>query len=95
MASIFNGDREAAMEAFDGALRAGAIIPLHLDFLQNLYEDPVFMAMLERESVQMDVERSKFLQAVCVDKIYASAWQPEPEICEKFWVKLQTQPTGI
>jgi tetratricopeptide (TPR) repeat protein len=83
ISAYLDGNREQGLALIAQSVETGYYVPPNHAFLQFLYDDPGFGAILERQAAHQTRQREKFLAVVCNDNPYADVWQPEAETCGK------------
>jgi TolB-like protein/Flp pilus assembly protein TadD len=78
------GERTRGLALFAKAMEQGDVHPPRMTYLQALYDDPGYAAIVATEESLKTRERSRFLAVVCTDNPYAAFWQPADGTCEQF-----------
>ena len=84
LAEYLAGEKEKGLALIAKAVEDGFPIPPGPAYLQVLYDDPGFAAILASQEARQTRERERFLAIVCTDNPYLSVWQPAEGTCEQF-----------
>ena len=83
IAAYLSGDRELALKLISRAVDDGFDIPPGSPFQQARYQDPDFVAILDRQAARKKREQARTLAVVCNDNPSPDIWQPTVETCSR------------
>lgn len=89
LAEYLAGEHEKGLTLIARASDDGYFIGPKTAYLKDLYEDPGFAPILERQQARQIRERSRFLSIVCTANPYQQVWQPAAGTCEHFLAEAQ------
>lgn len=79
-----SGNREKGLALIAKAADDGFWISPPSPFQEPMYEDPGFVAILDKQEIRQARERKKVLDVVCADGFSHPVWVPKLETCEQF-----------
>jgi TolB-like protein/Tfp pilus assembly protein PilF len=84
IAAYLSGEHDTGLAQMSKAAEDGYWIHPPAAYQQAMYEDPQFVAILEKQKVRQAREREKVLALACADDYpYAAVWQPAAETCQR------------
>jgi hypothetical protein len=84
VAAYLSGEHDTGLAQMSKAAEDGYWLRPPAAFQQTMYEDPQFVAILEKQKVRQAREREKVLALACADDYpYVAVWQPAAETCER------------
>ena len=84
VAAYLSGERDEGLELIAKAAKDGYWIQPPFGFQIEMYREPEFELILQKQAIRQAAERTKVLDVVCTDNPYATVWDPLPETCENF-----------
>jgi len=78
-----SGNRGKGLALIGKASEDGYFIGPESAYLRQLYEDPGFAPIREKQQARQSRERQRFLDLVCFDNPYRDVWQPAEETCKQ------------
>ena len=83
IAKYLAGNHDAGIALIAKAADDGFYVSPPAVFQEKMYQEPEFVAILEKQKHRQARERKKVLDIVCNGNPYAEVWQPTEKTCEQ------------